>query len=148
MYIISVTFTLIFIIHVLQIQDMDSIWLFPLIMFLLDSVYLRQTGMYYNAIVTSIQGSEIHARYVSAFFCYVLLAFGLYYFILRENRPAYEAFILGVVIYGVFETTIYTIFKKWRMGAVILDTVWGGVLFYLTTLFVYKTRTLRLSVGR
>ena len=70
-------------------------------MFLLDSVYLRQTGMYYNAIVTSIQGSEIHARYVSAFFCYVLLAFGLYYFILRENRPTQDPLELIWYLFGI-----------------------------------------------
>lgn len=116
---------------------MSSIWLFPLIMFLLDAVYLTTTGSYYNAIVKSIQGSAIEARYLSAFFCYVFLSLGLYYFILRHKRPPFDAFVLGLVIYGVFETTNHTIFKKWTLGAVAIDTLWGGILFYLTTRFVY-----------
>tara|TARA_B100000925_G_C21622558_1_gene309530 strand:+ start:88 stop:420 length:333 start_codon:yes stop_codon:yes gene_type:complete len=107
-------------------------------MFLLDSVYLTSTSKFYNNIVKSIQGSEIKARYLSAFVCYLFLAFGLYYFILRTRRPPFDAFLLGLVIYGVFETTNHVIFKNWSWKAVVLDTLWGGILFYLTTYIVYN----------
>tara|TARA_E500000331_G_C17002621_1_gene602702 strand:+ start:242 stop:601 length:360 start_codon:yes stop_codon:yes gene_type:complete len=117
---------------------MNSIYLFPIILFLIDSVYLSLTGKYYNSIVKSIQGSDIKMRYISAFFCYVVLAFGLYYFILRKKESIYSAFLLGIIIYGVFETTTYAIFKKWDLFAVFLDTIWGGILFALTTYIIYK----------
>mgnify|MGYP001348106513 FL=1 len=117
---------------------MNSLYFFPIIMFLLDSVYLTSTSKFYNNIVKSIQGSEIKARYLSAFVCYLFLAFGLYYFILRTRRPPFDAFLLGLVIYGVFETTNHVIFKNWSWKAVVLDTLWGGILFYLTTYIVYN----------
>ena len=122
----------------MYIISMNSIYLFPIILFLIDSVYLSLTGKYYNSIVKSIQGSDIKMRYISAFFCYVVLAFGLYYFILRKKESIYSAFVLGIIIYGVFETTTYAIFKKWDLFAVFLDTIWGGILFALTTYIVYK----------
>lgn len=49
-----------------------------------------------------------------------------------------EAFLLGLVIYGVYETTTYSVLKNWKISTVITDTLWGGVLFYLTTFFTYK----------
>ncbi len=122
----------------MYIISMNSIYLFPIILFLIDSVYLSLTGKYYNSIVKSIQGSDIKMRYISAFFCYVVLAFGLYYFILRKKESIYSAFLLGIIIYGVFETTTYAIFKKWDLFAVFLDTIWGGILFALTTYIIYK----------
>jgi uncharacterized membrane protein len=51
-----------------------------------------------------------------------------------------DAFIFGVVIYGVYETTNYALFNKWRMTAVILDTLWGGSLFALTTMILQRLR--------
>ena len=51
-----------------------------------------------------------------------------------------DAFILGVVIYGVYETTNYALFDKWSLKAVILDTIWGGSLFALTTMILQRIR--------
>jgi uncharacterized membrane protein len=48
-----------------------------------------------------------------------------------------DAFILGIVIYGVYETTNYAIFDKWNIQALTLDTLWGGILFAITTKIVY-----------
>ena len=72
---------------------MNTLYFFPIVMFLLDSVYLTSTSKFYNNIVKSIQGSEIKARYLSALLCYLFLAFGLYYFILRTRRPPFDAFL-------------------------------------------------------
>ena len=38
----------------------------------------------------------------------------------------------------VFETTNLAIFKKWDPIIGFIDTIWGGILFLLTT-YVYKT---------
>ena len=43
-----------------------------------------------------------------------------------------DAAILGWVIYMVFESTNYAIFKKWKMETILLDGIWGGILFGLT----------------
>ena len=48
-----------------------------------------------------------------------------------------DAFLLGIVIYGVYESTNYAILKNWNIKAVALDTLWGGILFALTTKVTY-----------
>ena len=91
---------------------------------------------YFNKVVKQIQGEKIQFKIVGAILCYILLIYGINYFIIDQKKPLSDAFILGVVIYGVYETTTYAIFKNWTLGAVALDTLWGGILFTLTTYFV------------
>ena len=108
-----------------------------IIMLTLDSVYLTTFSNYFNKVVKNIQGEKIKFNIIGAILCYFLLIYGINYFIIDEKKTLIESFILGIVIYGVFETTNYAIFKNWTLGAVGLDTLWGGILFVLTT---YLTR--------
>ena len=64
---------------------------------------------------------------------YLLIIVGLYYFVLYENKSIAEAMLLGIVIYGAYELTTKALIKNWRWKTVVLDTVWGGVLFGLVT---------------
>ena len=80
-----------------------------------------------------IQGKEITLDLIPTLMCYVLLLVGIQYFILNERKTPKEAFLLGLVIYGVYEMTNKAIFDKWNYKSVVIDTVWGGILFYLTT---------------
>jgi uncharacterized membrane protein len=68
--------------------------------------------------------------------CYIFLVLGLNYFILSANKSVMDAFILGIVIYGVFETTNIVLFKKWPIHIAVMDTLWGGILFALTTYII------------
>ena len=77
-------------------------------------------------------------KIMPAILCYLLLIFALNYFILRTKRSVLDAFLLGVVIYGVFDTTNLAIFKKWDSKVALMDTLWGGVLFALTTFIIYS----------
>jgi len=74
----------------------------------------------------------------SAFLCYIFLVIGLNYFILEKKKSIWDAFLLGLVIYGVYETTNYAIFDKWQTMMVVIDTLWGGILFALTTGIIKK----------
>jgi len=107
-----------------------------LILFGLDFLYLNYLKEYLFSQVKSVQGSSISVRYESAIACYILLILGLYYFIIRPKRSIVDAFLLGIVIYGVYETTTYASFKSWKLDTVIMDTFWGGILFSLTTFLV------------
>jgi uncharacterized membrane protein len=66
---------------------------------------------------------------------------GLNYFILREKRPILDAFLLGVMVYGVFETTSFVMFDNWTVPIILMDTLWGGVLFASTTYLSRKIVT-------
>ena len=106
-------------------------------MLLLDFVYLSAFAGFFNRLITSIQGSKIKFNAVGAILCYILLIGGLNYFIISKRKSIQEAFILGIVIYGVYETTNLAIISKWSPKAVALDTLWGGILFALTTKITY-----------
>ena len=106
-------------------------------MLFLDFLYLSAFSNFFNKLVKSIQGSPIVFNAVGAVLCYILLIFGLNYFIIDQKKSWVDAFLLGLVIYGVYETTNYTILKNWKMEAVALDTLWGGILFALTTKATY-----------
>lgn len=109
-----------------------------IIMLLLDSLYLSTFSNFFNNIVTQVQGSKIKFKIVGAILCYIFLIFGLNYFIISANKPLSDAFLLGLVIYAVYETTSYALLDKWPFSSVVIDSLWGGILFTLTTHFWQK----------
>ena len=113
-------------------------FLFVFVLLLLDFLYLSTFGKYFSDLVRKIQKDPMTLNYVGAFFSYLLIAFSLYFFILKDKRPIYEAFILGVVLYGVFDFTNLALFAKydWKIG--LIDTLWGGILLSFTTFITYK----------
>lgn len=117
---------------------MKQILIIAFILLILDSIYLSIFKNYYNNLVKKIQKKKIILNKLSAFLCYCILIFGLNYFIINENKTPEYAFIYGLVIYSIFELTNKAIFKNWEWFAVILDSIWGGLLHYLTTYIYYK----------
>ena len=102
-----------------------------------DFVYIRFTSSYFKRQIKEIQGSPLTLRWIPAVLCYILLILGLNYFILLPKRSAKDAFFLGILIYGVYETTNAATFAHWKMFTVLMDTLWGGTLFALTTYLFY-----------
>jgi len=103
----------------------------------LDACYFTATKEMMAIQIASVQRVAVQPRILGAIVCYLLLTIGLWYFILRDRRSVWEAMLLGMVIYGVFDSTTYTIFKKWKWQVALIDTLWGGALFAITTLVVY-----------
>jgi len=99
----------------------------------LDSFYLNYMKGYFEKQVQDVQGSALKINFLGAALCYLFLIIGLNYFIIKPKKSVQDAFLLGLVIYGVYETTNYAIFKNWSFISVIIDTLWGGILFALTT---------------
>ena len=106
----------------------------------IDFAYLNLIKKYFENQVKTVQGSTLQVNFLGAILCYIFLIFGLNYFIIKSKRSPYDAFLLGILIYGVYETTNYALFKKWSIFTVILDTLWGGVLFALVTFIIDKLR--------
>lgn len=108
------------------------------IMLLLDSLYLNAFKAMFMKQIQDVQGSPLELNLLGAIPCYAILVGGLYYFIINAKRSVFDAFLLGIVIYGVYETTNLAIIKKWRLQTVIIDTLWGGILFATTTYIINK----------
>lgn len=113
--------------------------LFTFVVFVaIDSAYLISMKGYFDEQIKQIQGSAIQMNLYAAILCYISLVFGLYYFIIKDKKPLYQAFLLGLVIYSVYEFTTWALLKNWKMQTVIIDSLWGAILFTLTTAIVYK----------
>ena len=97
---------------------------------------------YFDKQIQSVQGSQTKMNYLGAALCYIFLIVGINYFIIRPKKSITDAFLLGIVIYGVYETTNYAIFKNWSLLSVIIDTLWGGLLFASTTYIVNILRNI------
>jgi uncharacterized membrane protein len=109
---------------------------------LIDSVYLNLMKDYFQKQVVKVQGSPLKMNFLGAALCYIFLIVGLNYFIIKPKKSIQDAFLLGIVIYGVFETTNYALFKNWSIVSVIIDTLWGGILFALTTYIIMLLRNI------
>ena len=107
------------------------------IILIIDSIYLHSFSGFFNKIVNDIQGSDIKLKYDGAILCYITMVLGLKYFIIDEKKPIKDAFLLGLLIYSVFEFTNYAILDKWNLKAVLIDSIWGGILFAISTYLYY-----------
>jgi uncharacterized membrane protein len=108
-----------------------------IILTIIDSIYLYLTKSLFEKMVLQIQNSDMQIRLNSAIIVYILLTIGLYYFIIKEKKSPYEAALLGLIIYGVFDFTNYAIFKNYDIYIGLLDTIWGSILCGLTTYIYY-----------
>ena len=107
-----------------------------IILLILDGIYLFGFSKLFNTTILDIQHTPFNVpqyKYLSVFICYILIIAALNFFILRDSdKTPFDAFLLGIVIYGIYETTNYSIFTKWPISIAIIDTLWGGILFALT----------------
>ena len=99
----------------------------------LDYIYLSSIKNYFLNQIKKVQGTPVSVNFLAVVICYIFLIIGINYFIIKPKRSVQDAFLLGLVIYGVYETTNWALLKNWSVITVIIDTLWGGTLFALTT---------------
>jgi uncharacterized membrane protein len=121
-------------------QNMLMRWVMTgVVLLFLDSIYLYSAGGFFQSMIQSIQcGKKMEIRIIGAVITYICLIALLNVFIFNSNRGVKDAFLLGICVYGVYETTNYAIIDKWSKTSVIIDTLWGGILFSGTTYIMQK----------
>ena len=108
-------------------------------MLALDSLYLSNIGgPLFAKMIKGIQKEDMKLNVFGAIGSYILLILVLYKFIILEKKTPSDAFLLGFCIYGIFDLTNIAIFKNYQIIPALVDTVWGGVLFYSVTWITYK----------
>ena len=126
----------------------------------LDAVFLTLTKDLFARQVMLVQGTAMKVNIPSAAVCYVLIVLGLYYFVLRHiivpnatsaaaaiqtmriGDGMKAAFFLGILVYGVYETTTLAILRNWSPMTAMIDTTWGGTLFALSAYLFYKYKAM------
>jgi len=105
---------------------------------IIDGIFLTMMKPYFENQVIAVQGSALKANITATLLCYVFLIFGIYYFIIQPNKSVQDAFLFGIVVYAVYETTSRALLTKWKWTTVFIDTLWGGILFALTAWIMKK----------
>lgn len=97
------------------------------LMSLIDLPWLMWNAEKANRMILKIQGSEMKLRMAPAFVVYVALAY-----IVTQVKDPWDAFKMGVATYAVYDFTNLALFKSYDLGFALADTLWGGVLLFLT----------------
>jgi uncharacterized membrane protein len=110
-----------------------------IVMLILDGAYIALNQRAFENQVASVQRVILQVKPLGAIICYFFLIFGLNYFIISKKRTLLDAFLFGLIIYAVYDSTNYALFKQWKPLLAIMDAIWGGSLFALTTFITYST---------
>lgn len=120
---------------------LGELLLLSVIFLVVDLGFLRMLIPYWNKQLIQIQGTPLLMNYIAAGLAYFTLIVGLYYFIIRSHEPVINAMLLGWFVYFVYELTNKAIISKWNWQTVVIDGIWGGILFGLTTWIFYYIKS-------
>jgi uncharacterized membrane protein len=141
-------------------MNISDIIVLAVIVLALDAVFLTLSKEFFARQVMLVQGTAMKVNIPSAAVCYVIMVLGLYYFVLRHiivpnatsaaasvqtmrlDQGIKAAFFLGILVYGVYETTTLAILSNWSPVTALVDTTWGGTLFALSAYIFYKYKSM------
>lgn len=99
----------------------------------LDAMYIMFVSKnMFNTMMRAIQGTAIQPKYLAIAVTYLFIFLSYFYFIILKHGSIQDAFVLGVTTYAIYELTNYSLITKWSPQVVLIDTLWGGILFALT----------------
>lgn len=107
-------------------------------MIALDSLYLQTIQGEFSNLLVKVQGSPLKLKLLPTIVCYLLLVFGLNYFIISKKQSLYDAFLFGIIVYGVYDATTLALLTKWSYKIAMIDALWGGILMFATTYITYR----------
>lgn len=108
-----------------------SIVVIFLLFIIVDALYLYLVSDYFNTIMHKIQFKPSNFDVIAYFAVYIVLSMLFYIFIVKQNHKATMAFVLGTFTYLIYELTNKTVFDRWEWLLVLIDGLWGGILFFI-----------------
>jgi uncharacterized membrane protein len=120
-----------------------QLFFLTIIFVVLDIIVLNALSLFFKKQILSVQGMPLQMNLLAALLCYISLILLLYIFIIVPNKSVGQAFLLGILVYAVYEFTNKTLFIRWNWTTTFVDTLWGGCLFALTTFFFHKVITIK-----
>lgn len=118
---------------------MIPVLIYAVLFVLVDSIYLTNIAGPYGKMISNIQGKKMEMKLLPAAVVYFSLIGAWYVFIYRERkgRSYWEnigrAALLGFFIYSVYDFTNLALIDKYQLDLSIIDSVWGGILYAITT---------------
>jgi len=103
-------------------------------------------GQAFGTMIKKIQGSEMTLRWIPSILTFLLIAFGLNYFILdkiSQERIVWDSFrygfTWGIVVYGVYDLTNLGTIKNYTYQVGLIDMLWGGLVNFIVILLTKLT---------
>jgi uncharacterized membrane protein len=127
-------------------KDIKNIIIILILFLVIDApvLFILNKDMYAKQFLRINQGEmNINNRtYISAIISYILLAVGLYMFVLKDNNDMIlqKAFLFGIVIYGIYNATNLATINEFGIKESIIDTIWGGIICTIITLFMRRIK--------
>ncbi len=119
-----------------NLPDLTDIIKVVSIFILVDLPYLAIIKRLVFPMTRDIQGGrDIQFRILAAIPVYIAMAILLLKYTTSPNSAA----LLGLCVYAVYDWTSYAILKDYRMDVAIIDTLWGGALFWIVR-SIYELR--------
>ena len=113
----------------------------PLIfMLVIDIMWITLNRKRYRESIKKATGKDTKLSFFGVLLAYASLIFSFIYFSKKLNNNVDMA-VLGLCLYGVLNTTNMAMFGNWDVITVLMDTVWGGILFG-STYYISKTNFL------
>ena len=104
-----------------------------IILLALDLTYISLASSFFAKQITLVQTLPVKINYIAAIAAYIVIIFAINYFILNNDASVLDAFRLGFSIYAIYELTNYSLLRNWQFKTVVVDTLWGGILFATVT---------------
>lgn len=110
----------------------------------------------YKSAIESVQKTKFAVRYFPGLIVYIAIALIVNFWIIpfvKQNKdkknpfyhPFVNGFLLGALIYAIFDFTNMAIFSNWSYSVSILDSLWGGVLTgTITTILLYLEKSYKI----
>ena len=123
---------------------MQDIYVFLITLFIfllvdIPMITMINGGMYQDQFkrINNIEMITTSRTWVSAAIAYLLLGVGVYVFGIR-NRSVSQGALVGLVIYGVYNTTNLATIHNWGVKESLIDTIWGTSLCAFITFAVTR----------
>lgn len=122
---------ILFFVTVISVFIMDMIWLG----FIAKNLYAEHIGMLLRK-----SGETMTPIWWAAVVVYVCITLGILFFVLPKAHGDYFlalacGALLGVVTYGIYDFTNYSILANWPWNITLIDFIWGIALCGLSSLF-------------
>lgn len=120
-----------FLVTIIAVFTMDMIWLGVIA----KNLYAENIG-----ILLRKSGEAMTPIWWSAVIVYLCIALGILFFVLPKAQGDYflafsGGVILGMVTYGIYDFTNYSILANWPLKITLIDFSWGIVLCGFSSLF-------------
>ena len=95
----------------------------------------------YNSLIYNVQNRSLSLRLIPTMLSYITIILPIVLFVipkLTKQRRVLDALvyggIMGFLMYGMFSFTNYALIENWSVTVVLLDTIWGAILYSLVSL--------------